>query len=881
MYEEQGYEDAGYDHGGSKKLKVEEEVKDNQSVEVYGPNNSSAQSTEETKDNVASVAPSGRGTWSRHKTTTGKKTKYEEDGDTRKITTNDSDPVSEKTSGNYTKFDGGKTIIVQNTTETAKKDLKKEVAESRRVSSFSKTRDKVEPTTYRPMVRHDNSSRHAQKQTTITEQKRNRTRSRPPRKRQEADVQKSQTDIVGSYDHSPWIPISPPMDYNKNTPQTESNNPVKSKIHSELHGPNGHSSKYGYTVSHDTPYKYVFPTNLLAPESSNKPNRKLRSKPKISDVSSGKPKASPFVNYGYIPQTNYDGSAINPKPKKLRKEEDLSIDNTNLALSDKYKQPVLQFKTQFTHNIQHDGSAINQRQKNKSVQVGSLEHLNNNSKQPYREQKTKGSRDVETELGNYGHFDSRYAGTIAQDFGPPKTYNAPFITRLKKNNNNVDLRGDLSLRVYPKYEFYSHHQNAKHPINGETYHGQIPLSNLNKGNSNTELKESPPRNTRHENTRLSEYSKFNSRPQSIHKQPLQPLMSSESLEYYPKLRDQSAQLSEEKYSKFNNGDSYPKFELNNRYESAASTKSSPIFRLIPYEKTVKINNPYSYVNHDDHYASGSRISGVGIKVEATTQSPTLNIKSVYWNHRHPHLPKDSIKNNLDEHRGKSEEQNTRHVENLTLAHFAGIRKSGSYRPLPLEYNERVNNLAKLLNDNYPKKTRRRRDLEVIHIASSGTTTEIPVDTIVYPHYKKAPKESALRYATNPILAPRKTAGGMEFYASTDSIKCNDMSAPTDIVPERTEDGEWKGEPSNNGPRVDDLGDQIGCFKTKYFGSDPLDNPIFKEKDVGFPDVLFSMKKPQNNKEPGTQPGKPHINWNFADELIPGNWFPDKDKRKRR
>lgn len=878
MYEEQGYEDAGYDHGGSKKLKIEEEIKDNQSVEVYGPSKSSKQNTEETKDDVASVAPLGRGTWSRNKMTTGTKTKYEEDGNKRKIMTNDSYPIKEKTSGNYTKFDGGKMIVVQNLTETTKKDLKKEVAESRRVASFSKTRDNVEPTTYRPTSRHDNSSRQAQKQTLTNELKRNRTRNRPPRKRQEADVPKTQTDIVGSYDHSPWIPISPPTDYNKNKPQTESNNQVKSKIHSEIHKPNGHSTKYGYSVNHDTPYKYVFPTDLLAPQSLNKPNRKLRSKPKILDVTSEKPKASPFVNYGYIPQTNYDGSAINPKPKRPKKEDDLSFDNTNLALNNNYKQPALKFKTHFTHNIQHDRSAINQRQKNKSVQVGSLEHLNSNLKQPYQEQKTKDSRDIETELGNYGNFDSRYTSTIAQDFGPHKTYSAPFITRLKKNNYNVNSRDDLSLRVYPKYELYSHHKTSRYPINDETHHGQIPLSNLNKGNSNIELKENPPHSTQHENTRLSEYSKFNNRPQNIHKPSLK---SSESLEYYPKLRDQSAQFSEEKYSRFNPGESYPKFELNNRYENTASTKLSPIHRLIPYEKTVKMNNPYSYVNYDDHYASGSRISGVGIKVEATTQSPTLNNKVVYWNNRHPHLPKDSIKNSADEHKGKSEEQNTRHVENLTLAHFAGLRKSGSYRPLPLEYNERVNNLAKLLNNNYPKRTRRRRDLEVINIASSGTTTEIPVDTIVYSHYKKAPKESALRYATNPILAPRKTAGGMEFYASTDNVKCNDMSAPTDIIPERTEDGEWKGEPSNNDPRVDDLGDQIGCFKTKYFGSDPLDNPIFKEKDVGFPDILFSLKKPTKKKEHGIEPGKPHVNWNFADELIPSDWFPDNDKQKRR
>lgn len=879
MYEEQGYEDAGYDHGGSKKLKVEEEVKDNQSVEVLGPKSNHAQNAEETKDHSASVAPSGRGTWSRHRTTTGKKTKYEEDGDKRKVTTDGSDPVSEKSSGNYTKFDGGRTIVVQNLTATERKDLKKEGAESRRIASFSKTKDNVEPTTYRPIVRHD-SSRYAAKQAK-NEQKRNRTRSRP-RKRQEADVRKPQSDVAGSYDNSPWIPISPPTDY-KGPIQTEDKKRVRSKNNSELRDtPNDHATNFGYVVKHDTPYRYIFPTDLLSPVSSNKSNRKSRPKLDNSDTIVGKPKGSPFVNYRFTPETHYDGSAINPKQKKLKKssEEDVSLENVRLPLNkNKYKGPTTQYATDHTRNTKQKGSAANQRQKIKPVQVESSERFNSNLMfEPYREQNKKVNTNVETELGNYGNSGSRYTGASGHDFGPPKSYEGPpFITKVKKNNFNGDSRGDPTLRVYPKYEFYPHFQNANHPVKEELDNGQRPLVNANKGHASIEQNDGPARNIKQENKRLSEYSKFNNRPTKIVKQSAE---SSESWENYPKTGGQTSQLSEEKYPKYNSGEGYPKFELKKRFENSASTKSSPIYRLIPYEKLVKVNNPYSYVNHDDHYPSGSRYSGV--KVEGTTHSPTFSDRSVYWNSRHPHLPKDSVKNGTGHHRGrdKSEEENTRHVENLTLAHYSGLRKPpSSYRPLPLEYNERVNNLAKLLNDNYPRRTR--RDVEIIHIASSGTTTEIPVDTVVYPHYKRAPKHSALRYATNPGLKPRKTAGGMEFYASTNDVKCDDMTAPADIVPERTEDGEWLGEPSNGGPRVDDVGDKIGCFKTKYFGSDPLDNPIFKEKDVGFPDVLFSVKKPPGKKSEGVEPGKPHVDWEFADELIPSQWFPNKDQRKRR
>lgn len=870
MYEEQGYEDAGYDHGGSKKLKVEEEVKDNQSVELFRPNISSAYDTEETRDHGTSIAPSGRGTWSRHKTTTGKKTKYEEDGDKRKITINDSSPVSEKTSGNYTKFDGGKTIVVQNLTQTEKKDFKKDGAESRRVASFSKTKDNVEPTTYRPIVRHDNS-RHTVKQNK-NEQKTNRTRGRP-RKRQEASVQKPQADVVGSYDNSPWIPISPPMDYNR--PMYEDKEPVKSNMNSELHELNDHGIKYGYAINHDTPYQYVFPTDLLTPDPSSKPSRKLRPKPENSDVIHGKPKGTSYGSYEFIPQTNYDGSAINPKEKKVTKSsgEDVSFDNINLPSIKRYKEPPTQFKAVFTHTKQ-GGKASNQRPNNKPVQTGPSENVNSNLKpEPHREQLKKVNKEIEKELANYGNSGTLYKSIINQDTSPPKTYDAPFITRLKKTNFNVDSRGDPTLRIYPKYESHPNFQNIKYSIKDEPYHGQRPLSNLNKGYATIEPIENPPRGTQHENTRLSEYSKFNNRPKNVYKQSFD---SAERWENYPKIRDQIPQLSEQKYNKFNKVEGYPRFEPNKRYESTG-TKSSPIFRLIPYEKSVKMNNPYSYVYHDDHYPSGSRQSSV--KVEVTTQSSKLNNRGIHWNNRHPHLPKDSIKSIVGEYKGRSDDENARHVENLTLAHYSGLHKSESYRPLPLEYNERVNNLAKLLNNNYPK--RMRRDLEVIHIASSGTTTQIPVDTIVYSHYKMAPKESALRYATNPNLTPRKTAGGMEFYQSTDNVKCTDISAPEKIVPERTNEGEWKGEPSMNNPRVDAVGDTIGCFKTKYFGSDPLDNPIFKEKDVGFPDVLFSTKKRPEKIKEVFQPGKPHVDWNFADELIPGEWFPDKGNKEKR
>jgi hypothetical protein len=59
------------------------------------------------------------------------------------------------------------------------------------------------------------------------------------------------------------------------------------------------------------------------------------------------------------------------------------------------------------------------------------------------------------------------------------------------------------------------------------------------------------------------------------------------------------------------------------------------------------------------------------------------------------------------------------------------------------------------------------------------------------------------------------------------------------VPKRTAPGEWNKKPRPNLPRLRGLGDKIDCLRTKYFGSDPLDNPFFKENAVGLPQATSS------------------------------------------
>jgi hypothetical protein len=131
-------------------------------------------------------------------------------------------------------------------------------------------------------------------------------------------------------------------------------------------------------------------------------------------------------------------------------------------------------------------------------------------------------------------------------------------------------------------------------------------------------------------------------------------------------------------------------------------------------------------------------------------------------------------------------------------------------------------------------------------AERGIIRTPKVNVKKYPFYKALPSNtlslySPLRYAVNPKAVPLKTEGGMEFYESREHIQCPEVTGPQDVVPNRTAPGEWNKKPKARLPRLRGLGDKIDCMRTKYFGSDPLDNPFFKEKTVGLPAHASSDK----------------------------------------
>lgn len=190
----------------------------------------------------------------------------------------------------------------------------------------------------------------------------------------------------------------------------------------------------------------------------------------------------------------------------------------------------------------------------------------------------------------------------------------------------------------------------------------------------------------------------------------------------------------------------------------------------------------------------------------------------------------------------------KYVERLTLAHFSAPENNTNSQ-LPLNYHDRLATLSNHLKNDTglrPKRDVNYEDEELLKMVLDGTTTEISVNIQKYPFYKTVrpdgiSKYSVLRYISNPMEIPKKQVGRMTFYESRNNIDCVEPTPPHSVVPQR-EEGQWAYNPRPKLPRIT-LGDKISCLKIKFFGSDPLDNPFFKEESVGFPEIF----DPQSNR----------------------------------
>lgn len=118
--------------------------------------------------------------------------------------------------------------------------------------------------------------------------------------------------------------------------------------------------------------------------------------------------------------------------------------------------------------------------------------------------------------------------------------------------------------------------------------------------------------------------------------------------------------------------------------------------------------------------------------------------------------------------------------------------------------------------------------------------------IKYPFYNSPAvgKHSALRYAENPENIPIKEGSDLAFYEQAERRKrCDEVQSDIDPIPERVKNVEDEPGPGDveeipDLPRLRNLGDKIDCFKERYFGENPLDNPFFKEEVIEAPEPIF-------------------------------------------
>lgn len=122
--------------------------------------------------------------------------------------------------------------------------------------------------------------------------------------------------------------------------------------------------------------------------------------------------------------------------------------------------------------------------------------------------------------------------------------------------------------------------------------------------------------------------------------------------------------------------------------------------------------------------------------------------------------------------------------------------------------------------------------DVTFSASTVVTEAVPILTSKFPYYNLPThvlnEMSALRYAENVKRLPNRNF--LNYYATKDDTICDESDPRVEPTKEEVDNSSYQNH-RNQGQKLGQLGDRIGCMKRKYFGEHPLDNPIFKEQFV--------------------------------------------------
>ncbi|KAL1131373.1 hypothetical protein AAG570_010990 [Ranatra chinensis] len=242
-----------------------------------------------------------------------------------------------------------------------------------------------------------------------------------------------------------------------------------------------------------------------------------------------------------------------------------------------------------------------------------------------------------------------------------------------------------------------------------------------------------------------------------------------------------------------------------------------------------------------------------IKRENITDNPdnraeiVWNLNSGQRNTRHPSIPRDlrvtdhkpvpritrEYKNtnfrqafgHSNRARGSVEQYDevaaTKQIEQLTLAHLSSV---GNNTPLlPVAQSRQVKTTDLVSHRNNGEKGYSASENSDLYSKRIKRSVNDKYPFYNLPQWILPGVDSPVRYAINPKLIVKKSEGEMNFYKSRDVImSCSDPSPPEKGGHKSREDDQRRREGKGG------LGASIMCFKIKYFGKDPFDNPLFKE-----------------------------------------------------
>lgn len=157
-------------------------------------------------------------------------------------------------------------------------------------------------------------------------------------------------------------------------------------------------------------------------------------------------------------------------------------------------------------------------------------------------------------------------------------------------------------------------------------------------------------------------------------------------------------------------------------------------------------------------------------------------------------------------------------------------------------------LNKSMKDQYLIRRKRSRDMEyrypTVNRRFGKSFSKVIDNKNKYPFYKMSSngKTMTLEYLINPQRIPRKTFGGMEFYDSRNFLSCDDVDPYVKNLDPMNQNSTGKQKLNINNSRLPGLHTQLDCLKTKYFGNNPLDNPLFLVSQIEPPVLPSELNK---------------------------------------